>query len=163
MVCVCVCVCVVVLDQRVNSSSQTGRFELIYRATNNPNTKGCETKFVVEGQRITKLDLQRYLAIDRKLMRQQQQQQQQSADHAKHNNGNDDDDDVAVTSDRHGNGAVSQTLQSQLAGECIESATASAHAAAPAGGRVTHAVAAASSPKMYRGLRQSTVQIYNAR
>ena len=66
----------VVLDQRASSSSSTGRFELIYRATTNPHTRGVDCKFVVEGQRLSKTDLQRYVAIDRRLMRQQHLHQQ---------------------------------------------------------------------------------------
>jgi tubulin monoglycylase TTLL3/8 len=68
----------VVLDQRENSSSETGQFELVYHDSTNPNTRGHDTKFIVEGQRIKKLDLQRFTAIDQRAMRIQQDHESQA-------------------------------------------------------------------------------------
>jgi len=162
-----VCRCralLVVLDHRANSSSDTGRFELIYRATANPNTKGCDTKFVVEGQRITKLDLQRYVAIDRRLMR----QAQQAESHGKLDN--DEDATTSSTAEaaghrRSNNISLIQTTDTDTSEPRHSSlqeprqCSQSAHATSASPERAANS----SSQKTYRGLRQSTVQIYNGR
>ena len=151
----------VVLDHRANSSSATGRFELVYRATTNPNTKGCDTRFVVEGQRINKVDLQRYVAIDRKLMRQQEH---------------------AASRDKSADNVTAGCRQCNKI-SLVQSSDSSEWHSAPVDcecnvdssqeppPRTTHTVSASqsheratsNSHKTYRGLRPSTVQIYNGR
>ena len=58
-----------VLDYRENIGCDTGRFELIHHDTTNPNTRGLDSKLLLEGQRIRKPDLQRYMIIDQKAMK----------------------------------------------------------------------------------------------
>ena len=163
----------VVLDQRANSSCATGRFELIYRGTTNPNTKGCDSKFVVEGQRINKADLQRYVTIDRKMMKQQEQTASKETR-----------DDVTVTSSsstRHCcNISLVQLTESR--GDPVDSELVSGgggagaetgnhshepthNVTAPTSTSASHAHerTASSSNKAYRGLRHTTVQIYSGR
>ena len=151
----------VVLDHRLNSSCDTGRFELIHRATTNPNTKGCDTRFVVAGQRINKVDLQRYLAIDRKVMQQQQQQELLEAAAPS-----------ARGSQQCNRISLVQKEWSTVAppGECEYNSTPEQPSAATATTTsVQRTTTASASPqenavnKMYRGLRPSTVQIYNGR
>lgn len=59
----------VVLDHRENSSCDTGGFELIYHDTTNPNTRGLDSKLLLEGQHIKQHDLQRFAMIDQKAMK----------------------------------------------------------------------------------------------
>jgi hypothetical protein len=59
----------VVLDRRDNSGADTGRFELAYHDSTNPNTRGSDTRLLLEGQRIKKPDLQRYASIDQRAMK----------------------------------------------------------------------------------------------
>lgn len=156
----------VVLDQRANSSCATGRFELIYRGTTNSNTKGCDSKFVVEGQRINKADLQRYLTIDRKMMKQQEQAASKETR-----------DDVTVTSSsatrrccnislvqltephsesvdsEHGGGGGATETTGSNSHEPQHNTTSASHAHERT----------ASSNKAYRGLRHTNVQIYGGR
>jgi len=151
----------VVLDQRSNSCSDTGHFELIYRATTNPNTRGCDCKFIVAGQRINKLDLQRFIAIDRKVMRQQEKAGERR------------DDDVTSSTGACGSHAHKISLV-QLAdtagagagrgeaggGECGGEYSGSS---SQQGSQNSGSSSANVSNKNYRGLRQSTVEIYNGR
>jgi len=146
----CACVCVsVVLDHRSNSSCDTGRFELVYRATANPYTRGSDMRFVVEGQRINKVDLQRYVAIDRRMMKQQQQQD-------------------AVINDAGEEPDVTTPTPAAAAAISPLSVDRPATTGQPAARTVTQAASPerlvnSSSSKAYRGLRPSTVQIYNGR
>lgn len=59
----------VVLDHRENSGCDTGEFELIYHDTTNPNTRGLDSKLLLEGQHIKQHDLQRFAMIDQKAMK----------------------------------------------------------------------------------------------
>jgi len=175
-------VLLVVLDQRTNSSCSTGRFELIYRATTNPNTRGSDSKFisntrgsdnkfVVAGQKINRVDLQRFVAIDRKMMRQQQQ----------HEN------DVIVTSSSAAGGchapqygghriSLVQVTDGSVTDHCgcdgqdtfspsevpHNNANASV-TTTTSSSQTSERPAVSSQNKVYRGLRPSTVQIYNGR
>ena len=152
----------VVLDQRANSSCATGRFELIYRGTTNSNTKGCDSKFVVEGQRINKADLQRYLTIDRKMMKQHEQAACKEAR-----------DDVSVTSSSATGHCCNISLMqlTEPRSESVDYECSVGGAAAETTGNNSHNTTAtshahertASSNKAYRGLRHTTVQIYGGR
>jgi len=49
---------------------------LIYYDTTNPNTRGIDSKLLLEGVRIKKPDLQRYAIIDQKALKQQMDKEQ---------------------------------------------------------------------------------------
>jgi hypothetical protein len=69
----------VVLDRRDNSGADTGRFELAYHDATNPNTRGSDTRLLLEGQRIKKPDLQRYASIDQRAMKLQKDREARAA------------------------------------------------------------------------------------
>ena len=152
----------VVLDQRANSSCGTGRFELIYRGTTNANSKGCDCKFVVAGQRINKLDLQRYVAIDRKAMRQQERDtsEQRHDDEMTSSTGVCCSQGPTQTSEW--SNSVREAGDCQCDGCSSQEHVPSATVATRPHERTADNTARPSSHKTYRGLRQSTVQIYNA-
>ena len=55
----------VVLDKRDNKTADTGKFELAFKDTQQIASSKCvDTKFVIEGQRIKRLDLAKYNQID---------------------------------------------------------------------------------------------------
>ncbi len=60
------------LDRRENKSCDTGGFELAHRDSPIPIMKCVDTKFLLEGQRIRKPDLQKYMQIDQKAQRAEQ-------------------------------------------------------------------------------------------
>ena len=69
------CTDTVVLDHRENSGCNTGDFELIYQDSTNSNSRGIDCKLLLEGQKIKKLDLQRYTLIDQKAMKVQKEKE----------------------------------------------------------------------------------------
>ena len=54
----------VILDRREDKNCDTGRFELVLRNYPVPQVKCIDTKFIVDGLKIRKADLQRYAVID---------------------------------------------------------------------------------------------------
>lgn len=69
-----------VLDYHNNSSADTGRFELAYRSSTNPNTRGSDTKLLLEGQRIKKLELLRFTTVDQQAMKLQKDREARKMD-----------------------------------------------------------------------------------
>ena len=63
MWCCCMCV-VVVLDKREKRHADTGCFELAFKDSTMSAPKCVDQKFLIEGQRIRRLDLAKYSQID---------------------------------------------------------------------------------------------------
>jgi len=113
----------------------------------------------VAGQRINKVDLQRYVAIDRKMMRQQQKEKS--------------DDDVTSSTGApapcrqcsHRVSLVQLTDWTSIQGDVVDSQYSenNSHQAVENSTLSTSQPVNAASNKQYRGLRPSTVQIYNGR
>ena len=68
----------VVLDRRENRGCDTGRFELAYRENPLHASKCVETKFLLEGNRIRRQDLQRYSMLDQRFTKQEKDKEERA-------------------------------------------------------------------------------------
>lgn len=124
----------------------------------------------MEGQRISKVDLQRYVAIDRKMMK----QQEHAASREKHDDMTTgaggrlcDNITLVQSTDTSSSEAIDLDSNGRSETERQQSATAPSSTASHS---VMHATSqdrtannSHKTDKAYRGLRQSTIQIYNGR
>ena len=58
-----------VLDRKENKYCDTGRYELVCKKPTLPDFRCVDNKFITEGQKIKRADLQKYSQIDRKQQR----------------------------------------------------------------------------------------------
>jgi len=132
--------------------------------------KGSDTRFIVEGQRINKTDLQRYLTIDRKAMR--QQEQAEKADREDEATGTSSTGArrhscnislVQLTESSHGVTGDSESGTEASLHEPVHNASVLASTLSHSQERSAAHNSSHKNDKIYRGLRHSTVQIYNGR